>query len=111
MQAGTSKSADAARIAARMKIEKNVRIPVRDGVQLAADIYRPEAEGKVPALLALSHYGKELQALSLTLPHQVRPSIMWDGSIEAGDIRNIVSHGYGHVIADMRGTGGSQGEL
>jgi hypothetical protein len=25
-----------------MKIEKNVRIPVRDGVHLAADIYRPD---------------------------------------------------------------------
>ena len=24
-----------------MKIEKNVRIPMRDGVHLAADIYRP----------------------------------------------------------------------
>ena len=27
--------------ASKMKIEKNVRIPMRDGVHLAADIYRP----------------------------------------------------------------------
>ena len=87
-----------------MKIEKNVRIPMRDGVHLAADIYRPAADGKVPALLALSPYGKELQALALTMPPQARPSPLWDGGIEAGDIRAVVEHGYAHVIADVRGT-------
>ena len=46
--------------ASKMKIEKNVRIPMRDGVHLAADIYRPPVPGKVTALLALSPYGKEL---------------------------------------------------
>jgi predicted acyl esterase len=70
-----------------MKIEKNVRVPMRDGVHLAADIYRPVVDHKVPALLALSPYGKELQALALTLPPQARPSPLWDGGIEAGDIR------------------------
>ena len=94
-----------------MKIEKNVRISMRDGVHLAADIYRPAADGKVPALLALSPYGKELQALALTMPPQARPSPLWDGGIEAGDIRAVVEHGYAHVIADVRGTGGSDGEL
>lgn len=94
-----------------MKIEKNVRIPMRDDVHLAADIYRPPTPGKVPALLALSPYGKELQALALTLPPQARPSPLWDGGIEAGDISAVIEHGYAHVIADVRGTGGSDGEL
>jgi uncharacterized protein len=111
MQASSNEAASIASPKPVMKIEKNLRIPMRDGVHLTADIYRPDNNTKVPTLLALSHYGKELQALSLTLPPQARPSIMWDGSIEAGDIRNIVSHGYGHVITDMRGTGGSEGEL
>lgn len=97
--------------APKMRVEKDVRIPMRDGVHLSADIYRPDADEKVPVLLALSHYGKELQTLALTLPPQARPSIMWDGSIEAGDIRAIVARGYGHVIADMRGSGQSEGEL
>ena len=96
---------------ASMSVEKDVRVPMRDGVHLAADIYRPPAPGKVPALLALSPYGKELQALALTLPPQARPSPLWDGGIEAGDISAVIARGYAHVIADVRGTGGSDGEL
>jgi len=52
-----------------MIIKKDVMIPMRDGVHIAADIYLPESTDKgekVPALLALSPYGKELQAQALT---------------------------------------------
>ncbi|MFC2947603.1 CocE/NonD family hydrolase [Virgibacillus sediminis] len=95
-----------------MEIEKDVKIPMRDGVHLAADIYRPEGtDEKVPALLALSPYGKELQSQSLTMTPQKRPSVLWNGVIEAGDIREVVDHGYAHVIADVRGTGFSEGQL
>jgi putative CocE/NonD family hydrolase len=109
MQDHTTAATDAP--ASTMTIEKDVYIPMRDGVHLAADIYRPHTDRKVPALLALSPYGKELQALALTMPPQARPSPLWDGGIEAGDIRAVVGRGYGHVIADVRGTGGSEGEL
>ncbi len=73
-----------------MIITKDVRIQMRDGVHIAADIYRPDGTEKVPALLALSPYGKELQAQALTLPPQARPSHLWNGAIEAGDIREVV---------------------
>jgi len=95
----------------RFITEKDVMVPMRDGVELAADIYRPEGDGKVPALVGISHYGKEVQAMALTLPPHKRPSPVWDGCIEAGDIREIVGRGYGHVIADVRGSGGSGGEM
>src|SRR3954466_11473716 len=94
-----------------MIITKDERIQMRDGVHIAADIYRPEGTGKVPALLAISPYGKELQAQALTLPPQARPSHLWNGAIEAGDITEVVSRGYAHIIADVRGTGGSEGEM
>ncbi|MDB5742268.1 MAG: X-Pro dipeptidyl-peptidase [Polaromonas sp.] len=94
-----------------MKIMKNVRIPMRDGIYICADIYLPETVEKVPALLGLSPYGKELQAQALTLPPQARPSHLWNGAIEAGDIRAVVEQGYAHIIADVRGTGHSEGEM
>jgi putative CocE/NonD family hydrolase len=90
--------------------EKDVMIKTRDGISLATDIYRPDAKGRFPALLAYGPYGKELQSLVLTFPPQSRPSPLWDGAIEAGDTNYIVPRGYVHVIADARGTGHSEGE-
>ena len=54
-------------------VEKDLRIPMRDGVVLVGDAYGVGDEPK-PALVALSPYGKELQALALTMPPQRRPS-------------------------------------
>ncbi|MCE4547041.1 MULTISPECIES: CocE/NonD family hydrolase [unclassified Caballeronia] len=93
-----------------MVVHKDLRVPMRDGIQLAADAYHAEGDMPRPALVALSPYGKELQALALTLPPQRRPSPLWDGCIEAGDIARVVKEGYVHVIGDVRGSGGSEGE-
>ena len=91
-------------------ITKHLRVPMRDGITLAADTYSGADQKPRPALVALSPYGKELQALALTMPPQKRPSPMWDGCIEAGDIARVVSEGYVHVIGDLRGSGDSEGE-
>lgn len=93
-----------------ISIIKHLRVPMRDGVELAADAYTSPDHKPRPALVALSPYGKELQALALTMPPQKRPSPMWDGCIEAGDIARVVEEGYVHVIGDIRGTGDSEGE-
>ncbi|MGW6334338.1 CocE/NonD family hydrolase [Nocardia rhamnosiphila] len=91
-------------------IRKDLRVPMRDGIELVADAYHGVADAPRPALVALSPYGKELQALALTTPPQRRPSPLWDGCIEAGDIARVVGEGYVHVIGDLRGSGGSEGE-
>jgi predicted acyl esterase len=91
-------------------ITKHLRVPMRDGITLAADTYSGTDQKPRPALVALSPYGKELQALALTMPPQKRPSPMWDGCIEAGDIARVVEEGYVHVIGDLRGSGDSEGE-
>lgn len=91
-------------------IRKHLRVPMRDGIELAADAYHGVDDKPRPALVALSPYGKELQALALTTPPQRRPSPMWDGCIEAGDIARVVAEGYVHVIGDIRGSGDSDGE-
>lgn len=93
-----------------IRIRKDLRVPMRDGVELAADTYEGTEERPRPALVALSPYGKELQALALTTPPQRRPSPMWDGCIEAGDIVRVVEEDYVHVIGDLRGSGASGGE-
>jgi predicted acyl esterase len=93
-----------------ISIRKDLRVPMRDGVELAADAYHGVEDKPRPALIALSPYGKELQALALTTPPQKRPSPMWDGCIEAGDIARIVKEDYVHVIGDVRGSGHSGGE-
>ncbi|RQM45754.1 CocE/NonD family hydrolase [Paraburkholderia bannensis] len=91
-------------------VHKDLRVPMRDGVHLAADAYHAKGDEPRPALVALSPYGKELQALALTMPPQRRPSSLWDGCIEAGDIARVVKEGYVHVIGDVRGSGASEGE-
>jgi predicted acyl esterase len=83
---------------------------MRDGLMLAADAYRGIDDKPRPALVALSPYGKELQATALTMPPQQRPSPLWDGCIEAGDIARVVAEDYVHVIGDLRGSGASDGE-
>jgi len=93
-----------------IRIRKDLRVPMRDGVTLAADAYEGTEDKPRPALVALSPYGKELQALALTMPPQRRPSPMWDGCIEAGDIARVVAEDYVHVIGDLRGSGASEGE-
>ncbi|MEV4247439.1 CocE/NonD family hydrolase [Streptosporangium canum] len=92
-------------------VRKDLRVPMRDGVTLAVDAYHGTEDKPRPALIAMSAYGKELQALALTTPPQRRPSPMWDGCIEAGDIARVVKEDYVHVIGDMRGTGDSGGVM
>jgi len=94
----------------KIKVDKNIYITMRDGVRLAVDVYRPDAEGKFPALLAMSSYGKDLQVLPLITQRKAAGSLLWDGPIEAGDPEYVVPRGYVHVIGDLRGSGDSEGE-
>ena len=71
---------------------------MRDGVQLLADVHRPDADGRFPALIAASPYPRQIQDLGAPA-----------GFIEAGATDFWVPRGYVHVIANVRGTGGSGG--
>jgi predicted acyl esterase len=44
-------------------VERNVRVPMRDGGWIAADVYRPRASGPHPVLLVASGYPKKLDHL------------------------------------------------
>jgi predicted acyl esterase len=75
----------------RMVIERDVAVPMRDGVVLRADVFRPDAPGQFPGLLALSAYGKDSQ--SAPIPAQPIHSWVFDHNVEAGDIAFFVSRG------------------
>ena len=44
-----------------VKLDENVYVTMRDGIKITLDIYRPEAEGRYPAILGMSPYIKEIQ--------------------------------------------------
>jgi putative CocE/NonD family hydrolase len=74
----------------RILIERSVRAKMRDGVNLVADIYRPQADGKFPVLLQRTPYNRAGGAASAA---------------------KMASHGYVVIIQDTRGRFGSQGEF
>ncbi len=80
--------------------DTSVRIPMGDGVRLAADVIRPAAPGqRFPALIAVSPYSRQLQRTDLP-----------DGQNEAGISEFWVPHGYAHVVVDVRGSNDSEGD-
>ncbi len=74
----------------RVTIENGARAKMRDGVALAADIYRPQADGKFPVLLQRTPYNRA-------------------GS--AGEASRLASQGYVVIIQDTRGRFDSEGEF
>ena len=97
------KSGKASQPVYKVKSRETVYVPMRDGVRLAIDFYRPDTAGKFPALLALCVYGKDLQVLPVKQPQGRENSLVWDGTMEAGSTEYLVSGGYVHVIADVQG--------
>ena len=79
-------------------VERDVRIPTRDGGFVAADVYRPAGLGPFPALYAVSPYGADNVDL---------PAIPAFRHRETADVAFYVTHGYAYVHADTRGTGHS----
>lgn len=80
-----------------VNITKNVMVPMRDGVRLATDIYRPTlngvpAPGKFPVILERTPYGKD------------HASFVSEGKFFA-------SHGYVALMQDVRGRFHSQGKF
>ena len=89
-------------------IERDVTIPVGAGISLKADVYRPRGAGKFPALLMISPYDRAEQGMEMV--PEFFPGNKGDrGSLEVGDFNFFVRRGYAFVIANLRGTYGSEG--
>lgn len=72
-----------------VRVDKNVKVPMRDGVALATDIYYPDGQGPFPVLLSRTPYNKE-------------------GSARNADF--FAKNGYVVVVQDSRGLFASEGE-
>jgi predicted acyl esterase len=106
----------------RMIFEQDVPVPVSDGLVLRANVFRPDADGRFPVIMAQGVYGKDLhfedgfkaqwdQLIS------VYPELCSNGSTgkylrwEMADPERWVPDGFGIVQVDSRGAGKSPGYL
>ncbi len=82
-------------------VEKNVRVPMRDGAILRADVYRPtnslEAGRAVPGVVTRTPYDKELSGAGLVA---VMPNAL-----------KLAERGYAAVVCDTRGRYASEGRF
>ena len=85
-----------------ISLSKNVMITMRDGVQLATDVYRPArngvpVHGKFPAIMERGPYNKD-GGVTISTAHTAPLSAAF-----------FVPHGYVVVLQDVRGRYGSGG--
>ncbi len=73
----------------QVAVEQGMRVKMRDGVSLIADVYRPKAPGKFPVLLERTPYNRK----------------------DAATGTMLASHGYVVVLQDTRGRYDSEGEF
>jgi uncharacterized protein len=92
-------------------IENDVAIPMRDGLALRANVFRPEVEGRYPVILTLGPYPKDIHFADWDA-HGFYPGLEEHGPLMHWETVNPewwVPHGYVVVRADTRGTGKSPG--
>src|SRR5712692_4386793 len=75
-----------------MTVRLDVRVPMRDGVHLSADVYRPRDDARHPTMFELTPYNNNNE-----------------GSVEQA--WHFVQRGYAVVMADVRGRYDSEGEF
>jgi predicted acyl esterase len=75
------------------------KIPMRDGVKLSADVYRPKKAERIPAIVQFAGYSRELHTAGF-------PS----GTNEIGCPPVFTERGYAQVVICRRGMGRSEGE-
>jgi putative CocE/NonD family hydrolase len=80
----------------QVRIDFNQRVKMSDGVELSADVYRPEAEGRFPVILVRTPYNKGSE---------------FKNQVYLTEGRYFVARGYVYVAMDVRGRGDSDGKF
>jgi len=104
-----------------MRIDWDAPIAMDDGLVLRADVFRPVAEGKYPALVSYGPYGKGLafqegyktawDIMARENPDAVSGTSNKYANWEVADPEKWVADGYACVRVDSRGAGRSPGYL
>lgn len=105
-----------------MIFERDASIPMSDGTVLRANVFRPDAPGRWPVVMALGAYGKDVHFEDAFNPQwkvlkQIYPGLDSDGSTgrflrwEVVDPERWVPDGFVVIQVDARGTGMSPGYL
>ena len=87
----SSQAAELSQPTYEVKVEMDVKVPMRDGVQLSTNIYRPDAPGQFPVILIRTPYS--------------------NGDENNGEGHFFAPRGYAVVIQDTRGRFESEGEF
>lgn len=95
--------------------EKDVKIPLNDGIKLNCNLWRPATGEKVPAILSMHCYHSEAQ--TGPIPPSALSTAQWrnagqertNASLESGDPTFFARRGYAHVVCNSRGSGKSEG--
>ena len=77
----------------KVKLVKNVMIPMRDGVRLAADLIMPDSDGRFPGVIQYHPYRKDDVSIGNNGAHHF-----------------FAERGYVGIRLDVRGTGSSEGQ-
>jgi predicted acyl esterase len=104
-----------------MRIDWNIAVPMDDGIVLRADVFRPLAEGRYPALVSYGPYAKGL-AFQEGYPSAWQRMVAEHPDVAAGssnayqnwevvDPEKWVVHDYVCVRVDSRGCGCSPGYI
>jgi predicted acyl esterase len=105
-----------------MIFDKDVAVPVSDGLVLRANIFRPPREGRFPVVMAQGIYGKDAHFADAFKPQwekllELYPGLCSDGSSgrylrwETVDPERWVPDDYVVIQVDARGSGKSPGFL
>ena len=105
-----------------MIVERDVAIPMADGVVLRANVFRPEGPGPFPVIMSMGIYGKDIHFADGYTPQwqvltKLYPGLATDGSSgrwlrwEVPDPERFVPDGFALVNVDSRGSGKSPGYL
>ncbi|GHO63636.1 X-Pro dipeptidyl-peptidase [Ktedonobacter sp. SOSP1-52] len=88
-----------------MIVEENLMVPMRDGVRLATDVYRPATVGQWPVLLTRVPYNKDLR---FPIPRLREKRVFLELNL---DVERAVQAGYVVIAQDTRGLYASEGEF